>query len=70
MTRTEILALPPGPELDGLIDELVFGIDRTASKPWQILDALLSAQIGSELCIVYEFGGDRYVDDKLGKGFI
>ena len=33
MTTADILALPAGPELDGLIDEVVFGIDRTANTP-------------------------------------
>ena len=42
LTQAEILALPAGPELDGLVDEIVFGIDRRATTSEQIADAIWS----------------------------
>lgn len=44
MTRDEILKLPAGREMDGLIDEAVFGIDRTPNTPSRIMEAWRSAQ--------------------------
>lgn len=40
LTREAVLALPAGRELDGLVDELVFAIDRRANTPERITAAL------------------------------
>ena len=62
MTNEEIFALPAGPELDGLIDELVFGIDRTANTPEKIRKVISFECVTFGSCYLEKFADNLRID--------
>ena len=62
MTAADILAMPAGPELDGLIDEVVFGIDRTANTPEKIRKVISFECIVYDSCYLEKFKDNLRID--------